>query len=391
MNPKEIGRLLGDVSRGDEVLAAIDPSAGGELSQAIRASFKPGDEQGNERRLRAVVTLEGEGSLDLITAVLEDTVEVGGVYSNLRNSALPIMAARFPAHPKLAGPLWRAVEIDPYLNVLLLYPVVAAYDPDRAMALLIASARSCAPAVLQLLATVPRGRPPLHELIDAEIAPGAARADVFVEALGPVALEPDVIGKILPLADRFPAAAEVAAASDPGRALTVVAAHLLSKDARWRIAAVRSLRFLSAEEVFARVSALFTAPDRTSPAARDRLSAVLWSATPMVSPRWLEFLTGRLAVEAHPKVRALLVAALGALGPPAVEAILGAATDDADAVVLKEVPSALERLRGDLAQKRQWEGASAGVIAAVRAAAAAATPKGPRQKALKRALLLLQR
>ena len=62
MNPKEIGRLLGDVSRGDEVLAAIDPSAGGELSQAIRASFKPGDEQGNERRLRAVVTLEGEGS-----------------------------------------------------------------------------------------------------------------------------------------------------------------------------------------------------------------------------------------------------------------------------------------------------------------------------------------
>ena len=167
MNLTEIGRLLGDASRGAEVLAAIDPSEGRALSQAIRASFKPGDEQGNERRLRAVVTLEGEGALDLLTAVLEDAVEVGGVYSNLRNAALPIMAEHFLA-------------------------------------------------ALQLLAKVPGGRPALREIIDAEIGPGAARADIFIEALGPVALEPDVIGMILPLARRLPAAAEAAAASDRG-------------------------------------------------------------------------------------------------------------------------------------------------------------------------------
>ena len=390
MNPKEIGRLLGDVSRGDEVLAAIDPSAGATLSRAIRESFTSGDEQGNERRLRAVVTLEGEGALDLIAAVLEDTTEVGGIYSNLRNSALLLMAQRFPAHPGLAAPLWRAIEIDPYLNALFLYPVVAAYDPDRALALLIPTAKTCFSAALQLLAAVPGGRPVLHEIIDAEIGPGATRADPFVEALGPVALEPDVFAKILPLAGRLPAAAEVAAASDGARALAVVAERLLSKDARWRIAAVRSLRFVPADEVFARVSALFTAPDRNSPAGRDRLSTVLWSATPMTSPRWLDFLTGRLADEAHPKVRALVVSALSTQGPPALEAIVGAATDDADAAVLKEVPNALERMRGFLTLERRWEGASAGVIAAVRAAAATATPKGPRQKTLTRALRMLQ-
>ena len=110
---------------------------------------------------------------------------------------------------------------------------------DEVLALLIPTANSCFPAALQLLAKVPGGRPALHEIIDAEIGPGAARADTFFDALGPVALEPDVIGKILPLARRLPAAAETAAASDRGMALEVVAEHLLFKDMRWRIAAVR--------------------------------------------------------------------------------------------------------------------------------------------------------
>lgn len=390
MNPSEIGRLLGDISRGDEVLAAIDPAAGPSLSRAIRASFTPGDEQGNARRLRAVVTLEGDGALDLLVAVLEDTVVVGGIYSNLRNTALAIMAERFPGHPRLRDALWRAIEVDPYLYPTTLYGVVVAYEPARALALLIPPANSCFPAALQLLAKVPGGRTALHEVIDAAIAPGSAQADVFVEALGPVALEPDVLGKILPLGGRLPAAAEVAAASDHRRAIEVVDAHLLSKDTRWRTAAVRSLRFLSAEEIFARVSALFTAPDRTGARGRDRVSAVLWAPTPMESPRWLEFFTGRLAVEAHPKMRGLIVSALGALGLSAVGAIVGAAKDDADDAVLKEIPKALDRLRSDLERRRQWEGAGPGVMAAVRAAATS-TPKGPRQKALKRALLLLQR
>ncbi len=391
MNPSEIGQLLGDIRRGDEVLAAIDPAAGVELSKAIRASFTPGNEQGNARRLRAVVALEGDGALDLLAAVLEDTVVVGGIYSNLRNTALALMAERFPGHPRLADPLWRAIEIDPFLNVLTLYPVAAAYDPARAVALLIPMATSCFPGALQLLARVPGGRAVLHELLDAAIAPSAARANIFVEALGPVALEPDVFEKILPLADRLPAASEVAAASDHARALEVVAAHLRAKDTGWQMAAVRSLRFLSAEEVFVRVSALFTGPDHTGIQGRNRVGAVLWAATPMESPRWMGFLTERLAVEAHPKVRGLIVAAFGALGLPAVEAIVGAAQDAEDNAVLREVPKALDRLRSDLARRGQWEDEGEGVIAVVRAAEALAAPKGPRQKVLRRALLSLQR
>lgn len=139
------------------------------------------------------------------------------------------------------------------------------------------------------------------------------------------------------------------------------------------------------------MSVLFIAPDHTGIQGRDRVSTVLWVATPMESPQWMGFLTGRLAVEAHPKVRGLIVSTLGALGPPAVEAIVEAAQDAEHSAVLKEVPKALDRLRSDLARRGQWEGEGPGAIAVVRAAEAAATPKGPRQKVLKRALLSLQR
>lgn len=47
------------------------------------------------------------------------------------------MAERFPGHPRPADPLWRAIEVDPYLHVQNLYHVAAAYDPARAVALLI--------------------------------------------------------------------------------------------------------------------------------------------------------------------------------------------------------------------------------------------------------------
>lgn len=389
MTPTALGVLLGDFSRGAEALASIDANAGPDVARAIRGSFTGGNEQGNERRLRALVLIEGEGALDVMAAVLEDTVEVGGVYSNLRNVALDLMRSRFPGQPRLAAPLWRALEIDEYLHIDLLYPVVAAYDPDKAMALVLPDARRGVPAALAILAANPGARPTLLALLDEALASGPARAGPFIEALGETALQPELARRIVALADTLPAAAEVAAATDPARAREV-ADRLSSKDDRWRTAALKALAHLSTGEVFERASALFTAADSAKPAGRARINGLVWSATPFDDPRWTGFLTGRLAKEELPKLRGMLVRALGIVGPAAVDAIVAAPRDDADAGVLAELPTVLARLRGGLIRSGRWEQSRAGVLASVGAAAASA-PKGKRKQALTRALKALER
>jgi hypothetical protein len=388
MTPTALGVLLGDFTRGAEALASIDPNAGPAVSRAIRESFTGGNEQGNERRLRALVLIEGEGALDVMAAVLEDTVEVGGIYSNLRNVALDLMRSRFPGHPRLAAPLWRALEIDEYLHIDLLYPVVAAYDPDRAMALVLPDAQRGVPAALAILAANPGARPALLALLDEALASEPERAGRFIEALGATALQPELARRIVALADTLPAAAEVAAATDPARAREV-ADRLSSKDARWRIAALKALAHLPREEVFERASALFTGADSAKPVGRARIVGLVWSATPFDDPRWTGFLTGRLAKEELPKLRGLLVRALGMVGPAAVDAIVAAPKDDADAGVLAELPTVLTRLRGGLIRSGRWEQSRAGVLASVSAAADSA-PKGKRKQALTRALKALK-
>lgn len=388
MTPTTLGELLGDFSRGAEALASLDANAGPEVARGLRESFTGGNEQGNERRLRALVLLEGDGALDVMAAVLEDTVEVGGIYSNLRNVALDLMLSRFPGHPRLAAPLWRALEIDEYLHINLLYPVVAAYDPDRAMALVLPDAQRSVPAALAILAANAEARPTLLALLDEALASEPTRADRFIEALGATALQPELARRIVALADTLPAAAEVAAATDPARA-RVVADRLTSKDARWQIAAHKALAHLPPEEVFERASALFTAADSAKPVGRARIAGLVWSAVPFDDPRWTGFLTGRLAKEELPKLRGMLVRALGMVGPAAVDAILAAPKDDADAGVLAELPTVLTRMRGGLIRSGRWEQSRAGVVASVTAAAASA-PKGKRKLTLNRALKALK-
>ena len=60
------------------------------MAEGLRTRFVKGDEQGNERLLQELVELEGEGAFDVLIAVLQDTVDVGGIYSNLRPAALRV-------------------------------------------------------------------------------------------------------------------------------------------------------------------------------------------------------------------------------------------------------------------------------------------------------------
>lgn len=379
MTHAEIGALLGDPSRGDEVLASINPEGGAALAKALRKSFKRGDEQGNERRLRAVVTLEGEGALDVIKAVLEDKVVVGGIYSNLRNVALELMQARFKGHPKLEKSLWRAVELDEYLEIDRLYEVAAAYDEPRAMELLLPPAEQGVPAALQLLAK--HAAPKVAELLDAALASDPAKASRFIEALGATALDPELARRIIPLADKLPAAAEVACRNDPARARTT-ADQLSSKDARWRAAAMKALGFLPAGEVFERLSPLFMAVDRTK---RAQVDAVLWSAIALEDARWLKFLVARLETEEQKPMRGMLVRALGKVGPAATAAIALAPKGDGDTGVLKELPLVLGRLKGALRLVGRWEQERAGVLSVLGEAAASVKTK-KHKKLLERAL-----
>jgi len=375
MTPSEIGEALGDISRGDEVLASIEAGAGPEVAKAIRKSFEPGDEQGNGRRLQALVTIEGEGALDVVKKVLANKVVVGGIYSNLQNLALEIMKARFLGHPALEKPLWRAIEIDEYLNIDDLYVVTAAYDPERALALLVPQAELGVPAALRTLASLPEGRSKFVQLLDAAIAAGGDKLARFIEGLGDVASQPELAARIAPLAETLPTAAEALMASDPARARKV-ADQLASKDARWRAAAVRALALLPPAEVFERISPMFVAADRAKAAVRNRIDAVLWSLLRFEDPRWLPFLTKQLAKEATPKLRAMIVRGLGKVGPAAINAIISAPKDDKDTAVILALPLVLAMLRGD------------GVTERVRKAAASAT--GKHQRALKRALAALE-
>ncbi|MDP1828035.1 MAG: hypothetical protein Q8L48_32470 [Archangium sp.] len=383
MTPAEVGALLGDLSRGDEVLASIKPDAGPAMAKALRKSFKRGDEQGNERRLRAVVIIEGEGALDLVQAVLEDEVVVGGIYSNLRNVALELMQTRFKGHPKLEKSLWRAVEFDEYLEIDRLYEVAAAYDASRALAVLRPPAEQGVPAAVQLLAV--HAGPEALKLLDAALAGDPVRASQFIEALGPTALQPDFARRILPLADELPAAAEVASRNDPARA-RATADQLSSKDARWRAAAMKAIALLPAEEIFERLSKYFAAVDR---AKRAQLDAVLWSPIAFEDPRWVKFLTGRLETEEQKPMRGMLVRALGKVGPAATAAIALAPKGDGDTGVLKELPLVLGRLKGALRLAGRWEQERAGVLSALRDAAASVKTK-KHQKLLERALQALE-
>lgn len=369
MKPEEIGALLGDISRGDEVLKSLHADAGPAVSKAIRKSFTRGDEQGNARRLHAVVTIEGEGALDLLEAVLLEKEEVGGLYSNLRNTALPIMLAVFPGHPKLEKALWRAVELDEYLDVDTLYAVTAAYDPKRALELLVPHAERGVPAALRTLAALPEGLPKVVKLLEAAIKKG--QPDRFIEALGPTALKPELSALIIPLADSVPAAAELASRSDPARA-RATAELLSSKDARQRAVAVKALALLPAAEIFERVSPLFTA---TKPAARAQLELVLWSPVRFEDERWLPFLQKRLEAEEQKKTRYHLLRALALLRPVQVEAVASAPKDDSDTVLLKELPLVLGQLKIALASEGKWEQERAAFVAALRDAAGRASPK----------------
>ncbi len=343
-------------------------------SEEIRSSFQEGDEQGNFDRLAALVELEGEGCLDVMRAVLEDTVEVGGIYSNLRNGALELMAKHFPGHPALEASLWKALEIDEYLHIDFLYPVVVLYDRPRALAMLEAEVARGVPQAIKLLAAEPSARPRLLELADRALAgedPGR-----FIVLLGDVAREPEIAARIRPLADTVPAAAEIAMADGDVALIRRVADQLSSADVRWRNAALKALGRLASGEAFERASPLFTAADRTKEAGRSRIESIGWTFRTLAQPldtRWLPFLIGRLADEQDQHVRGSLVSALSMFGVDAAEAIVGAARDDKDKHVLAALPDALAEI-----------GPDHGVRELVRAAADNAT--GKRKKALEAAL-----
>ncbi len=365
MGPEQIAAALGDSGDGDQVLEQLDAAAGPEVARAIRDGFEGGDEQGNFRRLTALVKLEGEGCLDVMRAVLEDTVEVGGIYSNLRNGALELMRDHFPGHPALAASLWRAMEIDEYLHITWLYPVVAAYDKPRALALLEAQVEMGVPQAIKLLAQDPDARPMLLAVVDKALAgkdPGR-----FIELLGEVASEPDLAARIRPLADTVPAAAEIAMADGDLDRIRGVADRLWSPEARWRSAAVKALRRLPAVEAFDRAAPLFTAADRVKEVGRGRVEAIAWTLPTLaqpLDPRWFRFLIGRLAEEHDLHVRGSLVEALATFGADAAEAIVTAARDDKDKHVLAALPDALAAL-----------GPDGGVLELVRTAAGKSTGK----------------
>lgn len=380
MTPKQIAAALGDREHGDEVLAGLDASAPPGVARAIREGFRKGDEQGNARRLRALVELEGEGCLDVLCAVLEDTVEVGGIYSNLRNSTLEIIVERFKGHPALATPLWRAIELDDFMNPGPLYEVAAVYEPARALALLVAQAERKHPMgkkALEALAALPEGRPALQQLLDTAL--GGDEADEFIGALGARAFDPDLAARIAPLADKSPAAAEVAVTTDLECARRA-AERLDSHDVRWRQVAYRALQCLPADEAFERASPFFVATDRAKPAGRGRLAWFTEHFDAFARPldsRWLPFLTEQLSRENDAKVRAYVVSALGALGPEATLALLEGVGDDDVAAVFGALANALAAL-----------GPDGGVLEQVRVAAAKA--KGKRKKALTKALAMLE-
>lgn len=369
----------------EAALAQVDQAracaTGPELAHAIRNSFKPGSEQGNGRRLEALVKLEGAGCLDVIRDVLEAPDDVGGIYSNLRNGALELIRDHFLGDPALEAPLWRAVEIDEYLNIDALYPVAKAYDPARALALLVPNAELGTPAAVAALAREPTARPVLRELLENVLAGDRVdRADRFLEGLGDAAAAPDLAAVIAPYAATQPAAAELAILLGDVAGIRTLAERLTSTDVRWRAAAVKAVAALSPDDAFERVSPLFSRAERTTPAGRGGLADVTYAFpdfTKPLDPRWLAFLTARLDDETDRSVRGCVVEALGALGPDAALAIVLAPRDDKDHAVLEAMPLALELI-----------GPGDGVLALVRDAVRGA--KSKRKKALAAALEALE-
>ena len=371
--PKQLAKALGDIGQGDAVLAQLiaTPSSP-ELVAAIRASFKRTDEQGNHRRLRALAALDDpDAVVELLTAVLIDEVETGGIYSNLRNGALEIIVERFLGDPRLRAPLMRAIEIDEYLTGEWLGLALAPYEPQRGFELLVESLAWAAKPAIEALAELPGGRAKLLEGLAAAL-PDPMWGPTFLANLGPLAEADDVLAVVLANADSSPTAAVYAAQRDPSR-VEALADRLTDRDPAWRSAAIQAYALLDPAAAFDRAAPLFTDPARTKGAAKARLEAFAWEVAALTDPRWVPLLSERLASEDNNKARGLLVKALGKAGPAALRAILDAPRDDKDKDVLYEIPMAVSRVGGGAATRAVIE-------------AAIVTATGKRKKVLVQAL-----
>jgi len=376
MTPQEIAEALGghDTDEMERVLASLGPDSGHAVALAIRAGFEGGDERGNCNRLIALVRIEGKGALDVVRDVLEDTTEVGGIYSNLRNTALELISAHFQGDPSLEKSLRRAMEIDPYMSPTFLAPVLEPFDPEHALSLYLVLARRGDRAAMKMVATQHRAK--LLEQIDSALE--SDDANPFIEALEDDARAPDIFPKIAAKADALPSAALIVAKTDAAFARKL-ADKLRSKDWSWRDAAARALATLPAAEIFDFVSPMLEADDRTKPNALDRLEHIYDALEALEDPRWEARFRERLIAEESPKMREVLVPFVGLLGARAVDAILSAPRDDKDKKVIAAMLDTLMNLKGD-----------AKVLEAVRAASAAAGKKGARAKAIREALDYLE-
>jgi len=363
VTPEETAKALGE--QGISVLDELDPNGGPELASMIRSSFEEGNEQGNGYRLEALVKLEGEGAIDILCAVLEDTVEVGGIYSNLRNTALELIQGNFLGHPQLAASLWKAVEIDEYLNIDQLYAVARPYDAERAAALLVPAAEQGIPAAIRALAGEPALRPTLFAILERSLA--GENPAVVVAALGDAAREPDIAAMLAPHADSIPAVAELNLDDADEARLRTLADKLSSNDPAWCVIAIRALQRLAPSEAFDRASPVFLADDRATPQGRARATAVTWALSSFAAPRdprWPELLVAQLAVEDDLELRGSLVHAISAFGADFAPTVIGAARDAKDKYVLAAIPEALQAI-----------GPDDGVLDLVRQAAVDATGK----------------